>query len=70
MEKLLGKGSYALVNLWTHKSSEKPFAIKTYERRKLYDPLKKASVDREIKIMKRLNHPNIIGYVNDFTTKS
>lgn len=70
IEKLLGKGSYALVKLGIHKQTGKQFAIKIYEKRKLYDPLKKASVEREIKIMKKLEHPHVISYINDFQNKN
>lgn len=41
IEKLIGKGSYALVKLGKEKSTGDYYAIKTYERRKLSDPLKK-----------------------------
>lgn len=35
-------------------------AIKTYEKYKLFDPQKKKNVSREIFILKKLNHQNII----------
>jgi len=66
----LGKGSYAVVKLANHLRSSKQVAIKIYEKKNLYDPLKKASVEREIKLMRRLHHRNIIKYINDFSTTS
>ncbi len=35
-------------------------AMKIYEKRKLNDPEKRRSVSREITLMKKLDHPNIV----------
>lgn len=69
LDKLLGKGSYALVKLAKHIETGKLYAIKTYERRKLRDPLKKASVEREISLLKRLDNEYIIRYVEHIVTQ-
>jgi serine/threonine protein kinase len=70
IEKLIGKGSYALVKLAKNKISGLYFAIKTYERSKLTDPLKKQSVEREISLLRKMSNPYIIGYVNHIVTAS
>jgi 5'-AMP-activated protein kinase catalytic alpha subunit len=57
--KVLGLGSYAIVKLATHVSGLM-VAIKSYNKKKLSDPVKKRNVDSEISILKRLEHPNII----------
>lgn len=67
--KVIGKGSYAMVRQATHKKTKTVVAIKTYEKSKQCDPLKKAAVDREIKILQQLNHENIIGYVDCYYDK-
>lgn len=67
--KILGKGSYAIVKLAHHKKTGDIIAIKTYDKIRLCDPLKKASVDREIKILKSIEHPNIIKYIDCFDNK-
>jgi serine/threonine protein kinase len=36
------------------------YALKVYEKYKLTDPLKKKAVQREIAVLKRLDHPNAI----------
>lgn len=36
------------------------YAIKSYEKYKLFDIQKKKNVEREINILEKLNHPNII----------
>ena len=64
IQKEVGKGSYAVVKLAVHKATRERFAVKTYEKVKLADPLKKTSVEREIAILQKLNHPSIIRYVN------
>lgn len=69
IQKEVGKGSYAVVKLAIHKSTRERYAVKTYEKVKLADPLKKTSVDREIFILQKLNHPSIIHYVNHIDTK-
>lgn len=69
IQKEVGKGSYAVVKLALHKSTKDRYAVKTYEKSKLADPLKKTSVDREIFILQKLNHPSIIRYVNHIDTK-
>lgn len=43
-----------------HKPTNKKVAIKIYEKYKLLDPQRRKSVRREIKLMEKLNHPNII----------
>lgn len=69
MQKEIGKGSYAVVKLGIHRESKIEYAVKTYEKVKLNDPLKKKSVDREIFILEKMNHPNIIKYVNHIDTR-
>jgi serine/threonine protein kinase len=43
-----------------HKPSGVRVAIKIYEKFKLMDPAKKTSVKREIHILKKLDHSNIV----------
>ena len=56
----LGQGAYAVVKAAVHKPSNRKVAIKTYEKSKLVDASRKKSVQREIKILHRLDHPNIV----------
>ncbi|KRX06124.1 Protein kinase-like domain [Pseudocohnilembus persalinus] len=58
--KVLGLGSYAVVRQSVHKPTNQILAIKTYDKKKLSDPMKLKNVQREIKILSRLRHPNII----------
>jgi MAP/microtubule affinity-regulating kinase len=58
--KVLGLGSYAVVRLAVHKPSGQNMAIKTYEKSKLQDPQKRKNVTREMKILSKLRHNNII----------
>jgi serine/threonine protein kinase len=58
--KEIGKGAYALVKVATHKATRERFAVKIYEKFRLMDSLKKTAVSREIAVMKKLNHPNIV----------
>jgi len=56
----IGQGAYAVVKHGTHKMTGRKVAIKIYEKYKLIEPQRKISVKREIQILKRLNHPNIL----------
>ena len=56
----LGKGAYATVRSAHNKENNSKVAIKVYDKLKLLSPSKKKNAEREIKILSRLNHPNII----------
>jgi serine/threonine protein kinase len=56
----IGKGAYAIVKSGVHKSTGKKVAIKVYDKNRITDPQRKSCVDREIRILKRLSHDNII----------
>ena len=57
--KEIGKGAYAIVFIGIHKRLNKKVALKIYEKEKIKEIQRKKSVRREIRLMKRLNHPNI-----------
>lgn len=60
LQRVLGKGAYAVVRLALHNETGKKVAIKTYEKYQIIDPVKKNNLLREIEILKRLDHPNIV----------
>lgn len=60
--KQIGQGAYATVRFGLHKVTGRKVAIKIYEKFKLLDPQRRKSVRREIKLMERMSHPNIVGY--------
>ena len=43
-----------------HKPTNKKVALKIYKKKKLLDPNRRKSVKREIKLMEKMKHPNII----------
>ncbi len=57
--KQIGQGAYATVRIGMHKKLNKKVALKIYEKEKIKDIQRKKAVRREIRLMKRLNHPNI-----------
>lgn len=61
----IGKGTFATVRFGTHKTSGFPVAIKIYENSKLRVQIRQQSVKNEIKILKKLNHPNIVSLYED-----
>ena len=58
--KLIGKGAYATVKICKNKITQEKFAMKIYEKKILNDNIKKKCILREIEILKKLNHPNIV----------
>ena len=56
----LGKGAYANVKLVIDKLTKKKYAMKIYDKSKLNDNAKKKCVYREVEIMKRVEHKNIV----------
>jgi len=58
--KELGKGAYSVVKRATHKPTSKKVAIKIYEKYRILDPLRKEAIKREIQILRKLDHPNVI----------
>lgn len=58
--KEIGKGAYAIVKQALHKPTNRKMAVKIYEKSKLLDPQRKSSVKKEIQILKKIDHPNIV----------
>lgn len=56
----LGKGAYATVRQAVHRENRRQVAVKIYEKYRLIDISKKQGVRREIKIMQKLDHFNIV----------
>ena len=56
----IGKGAYSIVKLVTDKATDQIHAMKIYEKYKLTDSARRKSVTREIVIMQKLNHENIV----------
>jgi serine/threonine protein kinase len=60
-EKLLGKGNFAKVHRAIKKRDGKEYAIKTIEKAKILEhPRNLQSMEREIHILRKLDHPGII----------
>lgn len=66
----IGRGSYAIVYLAVHKSSQKVVALKAYDKNILTTIQRKMSVTREIQILKAMNHPNIVKLNETFETNT
>lgn len=64
----LGKGSYATVRQAVHRETRKQVAVKVYEKYRLIDSSKKQGVKREIKIMEKLDHCNIVKFYESIET--
>jgi len=58
--KVLGEGAYGKVLHATHIMTGHKVAVKTFEKAKLVDLVARKRVSREIRILKYLDHPNIV----------
>lgn len=56
----IGKGSYAVVYHAKEKRSKEDVAIKRYHKKKLMDPGKMRNARREVTILSKIDHPNIM----------
>ena len=67
--KVLGEGSFGKVYLMRHKRSRKLVCVKVIKIKDV--PKKERDACRtEIQLLQRLQHPNIVGYLDDFYTKN
>lgn len=57
-----------MVRIGLHKASNVKIASKVYEKLKLLEPNRRKGVKREIKIMEKLDHPNITKLFEAFDT--
>ena len=60
IEKTIGEGTFGKVKLGIHIPTEEQVAIKILEKDRIQDKEDLARISREINILKKLNHPNII----------
>ena len=58
--KQIGQGAYAVVRIGLHKPTNQKVAMKIYKKYKLEEPNRRKSVKREIKLMEKMKHGNII----------
>ena len=65
---LLGKGAYASVKMVINKLNHEKYAMKIYDKKKIKDEKKKKYIYHEIEILKRINHPNIVKYIDSIET--
>ena len=56
----IGRGAYAIVRSAINKENNGKVAIKIYDKYKLLNPNRKKNADREIMILSKLNHQNIV----------
>jgi serine/threonine protein kinase len=67
---VIGKGSYAIVKSAQCQETKKKVAIKIYDKLKLHDPMKKKNVEREISIINKIDHPNIVKLIKTVDTSA
>lgn len=48
------------MRLVSHKNTNEKYALKIYDKYKLNDQMKKKAVQREIAVLKKIDHPNMI----------
>ena len=68
--KVLGKGGFGEVYLSQRKDRKELFAIKKIDRSFADDPKHKKYFESELYLLKTLNHPNIVKFVDKQTTEN
>ncbi len=58
--KSVGKGTFGKVKMGTHTLTEEKVAIKILEKSRIKDKKDIERISREIKILKKVRHPNVI----------
>jgi len=66
----IGRGAYAVVKECTRKQGPITYALKIYNKDKLVLPQRKRNVNREIQILKKLDHPNVVHLYETICTPS
>jgi MAP/microtubule affinity-regulating kinase len=56
----IGKGAYAIVKEAIHKTTGEKVAIKVYDKLTLLNPHRKKNVTREVQILQKLSHKNVV----------
>lgn len=63
----IGKGAFAVVYKVTSKYDGNPYAAKELEKRRfIKNGVLDLKIENEMKIMQRINHPNIVRYIENF----
>ena len=60
IEKTLGEGTFGKVKLGIHTITKEKVAIKILEKSRIKDKKDIERISREIKILKKVRHPNVI----------
>ncbi|RDA94136.1 hypothetical protein CP533_6541 [Ophiocordyceps camponoti-saundersi (nom. inval.)] len=64
---IIGKGAFAVVYRVTAKYDGRPYAAKEIEKRRfIKNGMLEQKVENEMKIMRRVQHPNIVRYMENF----
>ena len=66
----LGTGGYGKVNLYRHKSTGAEYAIKLIDKTKFENKLQKELFAREVDMMYKIRHPNIVRLYSHFEDES
>jgi hypothetical protein len=66
----IGEGAYAVVRLATSREDGNKYAVKIYDKEKLSDINRQRGVRREVVLLQKMNHPNIVKLVEAFETDS
>jgi MAP/microtubule affinity-regulating kinase len=66
----IGEGAYAVVRVATSRDNNQKYAVKVYDKTKLSDINRQRSVRREVVLLQKMNHPNVVKLIEAFETES
>ena len=67
IQKELGKGNFGSVSLVLSKLTNKVYAMKEIKSNRYKNEEQKLKVEKEIKLLENMNHPNVITYFSSFS---
>ena len=67
IEKELGKGHFGSVYLVTSKLTNKVYAMKEIKSDRYANEAERLEIQKEVKLLENLNHPNVITYFSSFS---
>jgi len=67
---VIGIGTYGVVREAIHIPTGRPVALKIIKKNVIKEHHKEYMVERELKILKKIKHPHIVEFIDDFETKS
>lgn len=68
--RMIGDGNFAVVRLCKHVITENEYALKIIDKSKCKGKVREDMIENEVKILRMINHPNIMSLIEDHDAKN